>query len=57
MLSECCDAKVFKARSAGGWYIGGILVHEWYECSQCKQACDTIEETEPETQTEQGYFS
>jgi len=42
MISECCRVKVFKARSAGGWYINGELVHEWYECSQCKSACDTI---------------
>lgn len=42
MMSECCNAKTFKARSASGWYINGILTHEWHECSQCKQACDTL---------------
>lgn len=50
MKSECCDAKVFKARSHGGWWINGQIVHEFYECSQCKQPCDIISETHKKDQ-------
>lgn len=49
MKSDCCSARVFKARSSDGWWINGQIVHEFYECSQCKQACDTIQETKPRT--------
>jgi hypothetical protein len=43
MMSQCCGVRSLKAKSSGGWYINGELVHEWWECSQCKQACDIVE--------------
>lgn len=42
MSSVCCSARVFAAHSSGGWWIEGKVVYDWYECSQCKQPCDTV---------------
>lgn len=39
--SVCCEAAVREARSAGGWWIRGEIVTKWYECTVCKEACDT----------------
>lgn len=33
LISPCCGAEV---------YVAGKLT-KWYQCSKCKQACDTIE--------------
>lgn len=57
MISRCCNALALKAVSAGGWYINGMLTHEWYECVGCKQTCDTLDLllTQPKDAThEQG---
>lgn len=41
-LSDCCQEKANKARSASGWWFEGVLHYDWYECSFCHQRCDTI---------------
>lgn len=53
MKSNCCGHRALQARSSGGWYINGKLEHEWFECSNCKQVCDIIED-EPIDQGDQN---
>ncbi len=42
-VSVCCEVKALKARSAEGWRMNGEIVHEWFECSNCKGVCDIVE--------------
>ena len=44
MISVCCHERAFLARSGSGWWIDGKLVHEWYECGQCKRPCELWKE-------------
>ncbi len=55
VLSECCNVRATKAQCATGWYIAGRKVTEWYECTNCKQPCDILdEEGEYYEQQQQG---
>lgn len=41
-LSECCGERAHEARSSSGWWFEGRIVYQWFECSFCKQRCDTM---------------
>lgn len=54
IVSKCCHAAIKVARSAGGWWIRGELVTQWYECTSCREACETYTVLNLGDEDEQG---